>query len=125
MSEPSIKLHLGCGRKIIAGWVNLDSKAGPGVDVVTDLDACGESPLPFDDDSVEAILAEHLLGHLRHPLPFMQELHRIAAPDCKAMFRVPYGSHDESLNDPTHVRHYVLGGFDYFGQPAYWRADYG
>lgn len=125
MMQNLINLHLGCGRNIMTGWTNLDSVPGPGVDVVADLDACAGQPLPFADNSVAKILAEHLIEHIRHPLPLMQELHRIASPGAKAVFRVPYGSHDEADNDPTHVRKYFLGSFDYFGQGAYWRADYG
>jgi SAM-dependent methyltransferase len=119
------RLHLGCGRTILPGWVNLDAMQGPGVDVVTDLDECGKVPLPFADDSFDEFLASHLFEHLRAPLPFMQELHRIARPGAKAVFRVPYGSSDDAWEDPTHVRICFLDTFGYFSQPFYWRADYG
>ena len=47
------KLHLGAGAEIKEGWVNLDSRDLPGIDVVRDvLDG-----IPFDDD------------HNAHPLP--------------------------------------------------------
>jgi len=55
----------------------------------------------------------------------MQELHRIAQPGAKAVFHVPYGSSDDALEDPTHVRLCFLQTFGYFSQPFYWRADYG
>ena len=42
MSKP-IKLHLGCGTDIRAGWVNLDCAKLPGVDIVHDLNVL---PLP-------------------------------------------------------------------------------
>ena len=119
------RLHLGCGRTILPGWVNLDMMPGNGVDVVADLDRCSEVPLPFEDDSFDAFLASHLFEHLRNPLPFMQELHRIAKPGAKAIFRVPYGSSDDAMEDPTHVRLCFLQTFGYFSQPYYWRADYG
>jgi SAM-dependent methyltransferase len=119
------RLHLGCGRTILPGWVNLDFVPGNGVDVVADLDKCGEVPLPFEDDSFDEVLASHLFEHLRNPLPFMQEIHRIAKPDAKAVFRVPYGSSDDAFEDPTHVRLCFLQTFSYFSQPYYWRADYG
>jgi SAM-dependent methyltransferase len=119
------RLHLGCGRTILPGWVNLDMMPGNGVDVVADLDRCAEIPLPFEVDSFGEFLASHLFEHLRNPLPFMQELHRIAKPGARAVFRVPYGSSDDALEDPTHVRLCFLGTFGYFSQPVYWRADYG
>lgn len=119
------KLHLGCGRDIKAGWVNLDHKEGPGIDVVADLDDCANQPLPFEDDTFDEILASHLLEHLQNPLPFLQELHRISKPGAQAVFRVPYGSSDDAFADPTHVRQYFIESWGYFSQPFYWRADYG
>lgn len=119
------QLHLGCGRKILPGWVNLDLVPGKGVDVVADLDKCGETPLPFADNTFDMILASHLFEHLKNPLPFMQELHRISKPGAEAVFMVPFGSSDAAYEDPTHVRPCFLSTFAYFSQPAYWRADYG
>lgn len=121
----SQRLHLGCGRNILPGWINLDARAAPGVDVVADLDACAVGALPFDDDSIDEFFGAHVLEHLRRPLPTMQELHRIARPQARAMFRVPYGSSDDADEDPTHVRRYFPHSFAYFSQPTYHRADYG
>jgi SAM-dependent methyltransferase len=119
------RLHLGCGRQIIPGWVNLDMMAVEGVDIVADLDRCGEEPLPFETDSIDEFLASHLFEHLKNPLAAMQELHRIAKPGARATFRVPYGSTDDAAEDPTHVRFCYVNTFGYYSQPFYWRADYG
>jgi SAM-dependent methyltransferase len=119
------RLHLGCGKTILSGWVNLDLLPGAGVDVVADLDKCGEVPLPFEADTFDEFLAAHLFEHIRNPLPFMQELHRVAKGGAKAVFRVPYGSSDDAFEDPTHVRRCFMNTFGYFSQPFYWRADYG
>jgi SAM-dependent methyltransferase len=119
------RLHLGCGRTIMPGWINLDMVPGDGVEIVADLDRCDDIPLPFEDDTIREFLASHLLEHLRNPLAVMQELHRIARPGATAVFRVPYGSSDEASEDPTHVRLCYLNTFGYFSQPFYWRADYG
>jgi SAM-dependent methyltransferase len=119
------RLHLGCGRTPLAGWVNLDRRPGPGVDVVADLDRCAGTPLPFADDSVDEFLGSHVLEHIRDPLPLFQELHRVARPGARATFLVPYGSSDDAFEDPTHVRQFFRHSFGYFSQPFYWRADYG
>lgn len=119
------KLNVGCGRNVLPGWVNLDCASLPGVDVVADIECCATVPLPFADDSVDELLLQHVLEHVREPLPLMQELHRIARPGALAVIRTPYGSSDDAWEDPTHVRPYFLDSFGYFGQPFYWRADYG
>lgn len=119
------KLHLGCGRTILDGWVNLDIARLDGVEVVADLDDCRNTPLPFADERFEEFLGSHLLEHIRDPLALMAELYRIARPGATAVFRVPYGASDDAFEDPTHVRQYFLQSFLYFSQPAYSRADYG
>lgn len=119
------KLHLGCGRNILNGWINLDCVDASGVDVVCDLDSCRNNPLPFQDNYIEEFYASHLIEHIKNPLPLMEELYRIAKPGAKAVFKCPYGSSDEAYEDPTHVRQYFLSSFGYFSQPFYWRADYG
>jgi len=119
------RLHLGCGSDIRQGWINLDARRLPGVDVVADLDRCRDTPLPFPSDSIEEFLASHVLEHLRDPLGFMQELHRIAKGGASAVFRVPYGSSDDADEDPTHVRRLFLHSFYYFSQLGYTHADYG
>jgi hypothetical protein len=37
---------------------------------------------------------------------------------------VPAAYSLEALEDPTHCRQFVPSSFYYFGQPAYWNADY-
>jgi SAM-dependent methyltransferase len=120
-----LKLNVGCGRNILEGWVNLDSYAQAGVDIVADLEQCATSPIALANDSVDEFLLSHVLEHIRQPLPLMQELWRIAKPGAKMTIRVPYGSSDDASEDPTHVRHHYLSSFGYFSQPFYWRADYG
>lgn len=120
-----MKLHLGCGRDVREGYVNLDSVPGPRIDVVHDLDDLAARPLPFEADTFDELLASHLLEHIRDPLTLMADLHRIAKPGASAVFNVPYGSSDDADTDPTHVRRYFVDSFGYFSQPFYWRADYG
>lgn len=119
------KLNLGCGRNILEGWINLDIVPLDGVDVVADLDNCRNNKLPFEDNSMDEIVANHVIEHINNPLDLMEELHRISKPNAKAIFRCPYGSSDDAYEDPTHVKQYYINSFSYFSQPTYWRADYG
>lgn len=120
-----LKLHLGCGKHPLEGWVNLDQIALEGVDVVFDLNDCKNKPLPFEDNSVDYIFASHVLEHIQDTLSLMEELYRVTKPGGEAVFRMPYGSSDDAYENPTHVRPYFLNSFGYFSQPFYWREDYG
>lgn len=120
-----LQLHLGCGRTILPGWINIDSVALPGVDVVADLNDCRKTPLPFQDDLVETFFMSHVLEHIPDSLALMQELHRVSKAGATLIARVPYGSSDDAWEDPTHVRPYFIQSWGYFSMPFYWRADYG
>jgi hypothetical protein len=120
-----LHLNLGCGRSPLPGWVNVDVTAMPGVDVVANLDTCRSVPLPFADNSVSELRMSHVLEHIADTLALMQELHRVAEPGATFTIRAPYGSSDDADEDPTHCRRLFVNSFAYFGQPAYWRADYG
>ncbi len=124
MKLDSKRLNLGCGKNILQGWINLDIVANNGVDVIADLDQCKKTKLPFKNNEIDEFLASHIIEHLHNSLPFMEEIHRIAKPNAKATFKVPYGSSDEAFEDPTHVKQYFLNSFSYFSQPFYCFADY-
>jgi Methyltransferase domain len=60
MAQAPLRLHLGCGTRVLPGWVNIDRVArAPGV--ATDIDL---ARLPYPDASVAEVLAEHLFEHL-------------------------------------------------------------
>ncbi len=57
-----MKLNLGCGDKILPGYVNVDvaeTRAGKRPDVLCDLHAL----VPFESDSVDEILSVHVVEH--------------------------------------------------------------
>jgi predicted SAM-dependent methyltransferase len=54
-----LKLHLGCGRKLLDGYVNIDKYVvGEGIINLDILD------LPYEESSVTEIVAEHVLEHI-------------------------------------------------------------
>lgn len=120
-----MKLNVGCGKNIRDGWINIDIMPLPGVDVVFDLETCVVKQLPFDDDSVDEIFMSHTLEHISNALPLMEELHRVAKNGAIMEIRVPHGSSNDAWEDPTHVRVFYEGSFQYFSQPIYHFADYG
>jgi SAM-dependent methyltransferase len=122
---PPYRLNVGCGRNILENWLNLDSVALPGVDLVADLEKLRESRIDLPDDSVGEFLLSHVIEHVHDSLGLMQELWRLAMPGAVAVIRVPHGGNDLAWEDPTHIRPYFVKSFGFFSQPFYWRADYG
>ncbi len=98
-----LKLNLGCGQKLLSGYVNVDKFGQP--DLVWDLEVL---PWPWEDNSVDEIILHHVLEHLGETtksfLEIMKELYRVCKPNAKVYITVPHPRHDDFLNDPTHVR---------------------
>ena len=76
-------------------------------------------------DTVSELRADHLIEHIRNPLPMMQELWRVAEPGALFTLTCPYGSSDDAWENQTHVRPYFVGSWLAFSAPYYWREDYG
>lgn len=100
-----MKVNLGCGDKILNGWVNLDKYDLYSVDIIHDLE---KFPYPFDDNTVDEIKLSHVLEHIgHHPDTFnkiIKEIYRICKNNSIISISVPHPRHDYFLNDPTHVR---------------------
>jgi SAM-dependent methyltransferase len=75
----SKKLHIGCGRNKLNGWLNHD----------TDMDI--RRPLPLADNCLEHIFAEHVLEHVtpREAWGFLKEAHRVLQPGGGLRIVVP------------------------------------
>ena len=61
-SQPLVRLNLGCGDKILDGYVNVDvveARAGKRPDVICDLRAL----TAFDDDTADEVMAIHVVEH--------------------------------------------------------------
>lgn len=107
------RLNLGCGRYPKAGFVNVDIRDEPQVDVVHNLSVL---PYPFEDASFDEIEADHLLEHLTDVFGVMRELHRILKPGGRLTLRVPHFS--RGFTHSEHAR-----GFD-AGFPYYFNPDW-
>jgi predicted SAM-dependent methyltransferase len=114
----ALKANLGCGERPRAGYVNVDFREGPGIDVVADV-----TNLPFGPGALAEIASSHLVEHFREYtlrmrlLPYWRSLLRpggalrIVAPDWEAMLaRVGDGR-----MAPADFRRLVLGAQDYPG----------
>jgi len=111
MIENKIKLHLGCGRDRLSGYVNCDLSPMVNPDKVVDL----EKELPFKDGVVTEVVANHVLEHIRNLVPLMHELYRVCENNAIIKIRVPFfAAPCAQFTDPTHVRFFTPFTFKYF-----------
>jgi hypothetical protein len=70
VAQPVVKLNFGCGKNHIDGWQNYDAE----LDI--------SNPLPFERDSADYILAEHVIEHVDYykAVNFLKECARVLKP---------------------------------------------
>ncbi len=85
--DKSKKLHLGCGTKILDGFLNIDIRPLPGVDIISTID---HLPM-FEDNSIDLIYCCHVLEHIpRNELgKILAEWRRILKPNGVLRIAVP------------------------------------
>ena len=110
-----MKLHIGCGNDYKKGYINCDVSSDVKCDKIVDL----EKELPFKDNSVSEVLANHVFEHINNFVQLMHELHRICKKDAKLEIRTPFYSAWGQFNDPTHVRFFTPFTFNYFVKGNY------
>ena len=106
-----IKLNLGCGKNYREGFINVDSSPYIKKDLTLDLN---KYPLPFDDNSVDYVLAMAIIEHLNDMKSFIEEIHRILKVGGKIRFRVPLAFTHIDSGDPTHKQHITPNTFNHF-----------
>ena len=89
MNEQPLKLNLGCSDHILAGWINVDCRPKPGVDVAWNLD---NQPWPWADNSADEIFIAHCLEHLKDHIAAMNEMGRILKPGGLLRVIVPHAN---------------------------------
>ncbi len=107
--QPKI-LQIGAGHETLAGAITLDINPRVEPDVVWNLN---DFPYPFDSNTFDIVLCEHVLEHLDNVIQVMEELHRILKPRGRVWVRVPYFSSLNFNTDPTHIHAFSSRSFDY------------
>jgi hypothetical protein len=117
-----LRLNLGCGHVPFDGYLNVDRRALPGVDIVAEVDL-----LPFDKNEVDEIFSAHLLEHFpqeqlrRELLPYWVGLlkhggvlHSVV-PDAESMIK----EYTSGSYPYTSLREVTFGSQDYDGDFHY------
>lgn len=116
--QTQLKLNLGCGHIQLEGYLNVDRRALPGVDIVAEVD-----DLPFKEGEVDEIFSAHLLEHfpqeqlrrvvLHHWIRLLKSggQFRAVVPDAQSMIK---GYADGSYPYAS-LREVTFGSQDYDG----------
>ena len=110
-----IFLDIGSGPNAQDGWIGMDIRDMPNVDIVHDVEVF---PWPLPDECVKMALASHLLEHINpHKfgfVNFMNEVWRVMKPGGEFAIVVPHGSSQGFIQDPTHCNPCNEATWDYF-----------
>lgn len=135
-SFPSgIQLDIGCGQSKQPGFVGMDLRPLPGVDIVHDFEVF---PWPLADASVLRAVASHVVEHVNpHKFRFvkwMDEAWRVLVPGGQLAIVTPHGNSFGYIQDPTHCNPCNEATWAYFApehpsglyqiyQPKPWKID--
>jgi ubiquinone/menaquinone biosynthesis C-methylase UbiE len=109
-----LKINIGSGYNNIEGFVTIDYDASTNPDYCINIE---KDRLPFDDNSVEFVLAHHILEHLGEGyFHALQEIYRVCKHGAIIDIRVPHPRHDAFLADPTHRRPITPLGLQLFSK---------
>lgn len=117
-----VRIDLGCGNHKPEGFLGIDSRSVPGVDIVHDL----RTGIPLDDNYADIIRARDFLEHLVSPIFIFNECWRVLKAGGLLELEVPRFPHVDSIKDPTHVSFFCVETFtEYFCGPDRLAEEYG
>lgn len=116
------RLNLGCGFRRMDGYINIDNRELPGVDLVCDV----TEGLPFDDNTMEEIFCQDFLEHIPigQTIAVITDIWRVLKPGGKFHHVTPSTDGRGAFQDPTHVSFWNRNSWYYYTHPKY-RELYG
>lgn len=105
-----VKLNLGCGDNKYERFINVDISGEFSPDIICDL----EKGLPFKDDTIDEIVANHVIEHLSNTIFIMNEIWRVCKHNAIVNIEVPHQASKMAFADPTHKRVFNEESFKYF-----------
>jgi hypothetical protein len=115
--DKKLKLNLGCGGSKIDNFINIDNEESTEPDILHDL---MNFPWPFEDNSVDHIVAKDILEHVGNtPTDFinvLKEMYRVSTDNAVWEIQFPHHRCDIAYDDPTHVRRLTHTTFRLFDQ---------
>ncbi|MEU6207632.1 glycosyltransferase [Micromonospora musae] len=113
-----LALDLGAAHNKPEGYLGLDRRAGPGVDITCDVN---HERIGLPDSSVGVVRATDFLEHIPDKVALFNELYRVLAPGGLLLSLTPSTDGRGAFQDPTHVSFYNENSFWYFTDTTYAR----
>lgn len=110
-----IQINLGSGNDYREGYINIDSSKDIKADLYLDLST---SPLPYEDNSCDRIVAIDFFEHILYPTSVLNECWRVMDKSGTLYIEVPMAGTNDYYKDPSHVRPFVPETFKYFADYA-------
>lgn len=114
-AREEVKVDLGGGDEPQPGFINIDIRDLPKVDIVHDLEVF---PWPLPNDCADFLMASHIVEHIEpHKgvfIDFMNEAWRILKPGGRMFIQTPYAGTPRFYQDPTHCNPCTEITFAYF-----------
>jgi predicted SAM-dependent methyltransferase len=111
-----LRLNLGCGHVPLKGYINIDRRELPGVDVLAEV-----ANMPFDAGEADELFSAHVLEHFPQ-----EQLRRQLLPYWKSLLK-PAGLFRAVVPDAeTMISEYSAGSYpyDHLREVLYGRQDY-
>jgi len=109
-----MKINIGAGDTNYEDYVKIDYDSKSNPDFLLDIE---KDKLPFEDSTVESVIAHHILEHLGEGFfHCLQELYRVCEHGAIIDVRVPHHRHESFAADPTHRRPITIIGLQLFSQ---------
>lgn len=109
----NIKLNLGCGKVQMVGYINIDIDPSLNPDIILDI---GHQPLPFEDNSVDAVRAFDVLEHVNMGCQIfvIDEIYRVLKPAGQFEHFTPSTDGRGAFQDPTHRSFWNINSWYYY-----------
>ncbi len=88
-----MKINIGCGKDYKRGYINCDISKKVNPDKIVDL----EKRLPFKNNSLEEVVANHVLENIHNFVLLIHELYRVCKKDAVIKIKTPFYSSWGSL----------------------------
>ena len=105
----TIRLNIGCGIVKLPGYLNCDLSPEVNPDKVVDL----EKELPFKTNSVDKIVAHHVIEHVQNVIPLLKDMYRVCKNGALIDTSVPHYANAAAWSDLTHVHAFAYTSLDY------------